>query len=295
MKFSCFSSFSFLSLRVLIVLATFVSPTFAADVVLATGAGLSIRTEDILADAQRMPLEARKQALTRAENVAQMTSILFQRRILAAEAERAGLASDPQIAAAIQIAKERILSDARLARIDAANTPSPASLDAYAASTYRADSQRFETPEQIRARHILISAGPDARAKAEQLLAKLKAGGSFEVLARENSADRASALKGGDLGFFARGTMVAAFDKEAFTMQPGQLSGPVESEFGFHIIRLEEKRPAGKRPFEEVREELRKEAAGKAIRMGREQEVQRLNAAMSVNEAAIGAFAEAQR
>jgi peptidyl-prolyl cis-trans isomerase D len=123
---------------------------------------------------------------------------------------------------------------------------------------------RFTEQEQVHARHILIPLTPDAddaakaaaRKKAEDLLAKVKAGGDFAALAKENSGDPGSASKGGDLGFFPRGRMVGPFEEAAFSLEPGTISEIIESPFGFHIIKVEEKNPGGPQPLEKVRDQI---------------------------------------
>jgi peptidyl-prolyl cis-trans isomerase D len=96
-----------------------------------------------------------------------------------------------------------------------------------------------------------------AKARAEALLADLrKAPASFADVARKNSGDTASAERGGDLDFFARGAMVKPFEDAAFAMKPGEISNVVESDFGFHIIRLDAVRGGDKKPFDAVRAEI---------------------------------------
>jgi hypothetical protein len=94
------------------------------------------------------------------------------------------------------------------------------------------------------------------KAKAEEVLAKLRAGGDFDALAKEHSGDPSNKDKGGDLGWFGRGMMVKPFEEAAFALKPGELSGVVETQFGYHIIKLEERRtqdsPNGQ-PVEQVR------------------------------------------
>lgn len=134
---------------------------------------------------------------------------------------------------------------------------------------YEQNRARFGTPEERRASHILIKTGPEAKAKAEALLAKLQADPSqFEALARASSDDPGSAAQGGDLGFFAQGMMVKPFADAAFEMKESEIRGPVETEFGQHIIRVTGIKPGELRPFEAVRAEIEKEvqsqqAAGK--------------------------------
>ena len=113
---------------------------------------------------------------------------------------------------------------------------------------YSGNPKEFETPEQVKASHILIAsdtsdtsvdpndAKAKALAKAEQLLAQLKDGADFAELAKANSTCP-SASKGGDLGFFSKGDMVAPFEEAAFALEPGQLSDIVETKFGYHIIK----------------------------------------------------------
>ena len=125
---------------------------------------------------------------------------------------------------------------------------------------YEQNKARYATPEERRASHILVKAGPDARSKAEALLAQIKADPSkFETLAKSNSDDPGSAPQGGDLGFFVRSAMVKPFADAAFEMKEGEVRGLVETEFGQHIIRLTGIRPGGERPFDAVRAELERE------------------------------------
>jgi peptidyl-prolyl cis-trans isomerase D len=122
----------------------------------------------------------------------------------------------------------------------------------------------FSRPEQVRARHILLKVPSNVsdareaqiRAKAEALLQQLRDGADFAELARKYSEDTATADKGGDLGMFPRGQMVAPFDKAVFALKVGALSEPVRTTFGFHIIRLDDKVEAGTKPLEEVKGEI---------------------------------------
>lgn len=130
---------------------------------------------------------------------------------------------------------------------------------------YQANLAEFASGEQARARHILIrplvedeSAWRDAEAKAREIFAQASApGADFAALARRLSDDPGSRDGGGDLGWFGRGRMVPEFEEAVFALQPGQVSQPVRSQFGYHVIRVEDRRPGTTRPLEEVRENIR--------------------------------------
>jgi peptidyl-prolyl cis-trans isomerase D len=125
---------------------------------------------------------------------------------------------------------------------------------------YNDNLQAYTTPEQIRASHILFKTdGKDAaavRKVAESVLAKVKAGGDFAALAKQYSEDDGSKANGGDLGFFGRGAMVKEFEDAAWALQPGQVSGIVQTPFGFHIIKVTDKRAASTRTLDEVRQSI---------------------------------------
>ncbi len=129
---------------------------------------------------------------------------------------------------------------------------------------YNENIQQYQTPEQIRASHILLNtAGKDeatVRKQAEDILAKVKAGGDFAALAKQYSDD-SSKDKGGDLDFFGRGRMVPEFEEAAFKLEPGQVSDLVKSQFGFHIIKVAEKRAGTTRTLDEVRQQIQQQLA----------------------------------
>jgi peptidyl-prolyl cis-trans isomerase C len=126
---------------------------------------------------------------------------------------------------------------------------------------YDKNPDQFKQPERVRASHILISvpqnadaaAKTEARGKAEQVLKDLKAGKDFAALAKQHSQDPGSAVQGGDLGFFQQGQMVGPFNDAAFGLAPGATSDLVETQFGYHIIRVAEKQPARAIPLDDVR------------------------------------------
>ena len=144
------------------------------------------------------------------------------------------------------------------------------------ADFYQKNAAQFATPEVAHARHILVrvdekaSAEDQAKAKAkiEAVAARLKAGEDFAAVAKDVSEDPGSAVQGGDLGWFQHGQMVPEFDKAAFALKTGEVSAPVKTQFGWHLILLEERKAAGQKPLDEVKDQIRlrlaqDEAAGK--------------------------------
>jgi len=149
---------------------------------------------------------------------------------------------------------------------DTSNLPGgkPQISDADVQAYYNAHQDQYQVKEQVKVRHILIAvpAGADAKtdaaakAKAEDILKQIKAGGNFADLASKNSDDPGSKTQGGELGWLDRGKTVPEFDKEAFTLAPGQTSDLVKTQFGYHILQVEEKKTAHLRPISEVKAEI---------------------------------------
>ena len=144
-----------------------------------------------------------------------------------------------------------VLSAEALARQD---PPTEAEIKA----AYEARAGQFRVEEQRRASHILVKTADEAQKILEELK---KSPARFADLAKKHSQDPGSAEKGGDLGWFGRGMMVKPFEDAVFSMKEGEIRGPVETEFGFHIIRLSGIQPGKARPLEEVRKEIAAELA----------------------------------
>ncbi|MBI3262998.1 MAG: peptidyl-prolyl cis-trans isomerase [Acidobacteria bacterium] len=125
---------------------------------------------------------------------------------------------------------------------------------------YNDNIEQYSTPEQVRASHILLKTeGKDeaaVRATAEKLAQEARGGADFAALAKKHSEDEASKEKGGDLDYFPRGRMVAEFDEKAFSMQPGTVSDPVKTQYGFHIIKMVDKKAATTRTLDEVKAQI---------------------------------------
>jgi len=209
-----------------------------------TMAELVLAIEGLPAQYRQMPLQALYEPLLRQ---------LVERRLLAQAAERQGLAEEPEVIARLASARERVLQETYL-RQQITEAVTEEALRA------RYDSQAGGGEEEVRARHILT----ESRDDAEAVIADLNKGADFATLAQERSTGP-SKSKGGDLGFFKRGEMVPEFADAAFALGAGEISGPVQSQFGWHVIKVEERREAPRPSFEESLQELREAAVTEVV------------------------------
>jgi peptidyl-prolyl cis-trans isomerase D len=166
------------------------------------------------------------------------------------------------------------------ARVRSKITPN----DAEVRAAYEQRKDSFNVPEQVNAAHILVAVKPDggasadalARARAENLAARAKApGADFAKLANENTDDPSGKTSGGKLPPFSHGQMVPEFEEAAFAMAPGEIRGPIKTQFGYHVIKVDSKTPARSRPLEEVRPSIvaelsEKQATAEADRLAKE-------------------------
>jgi peptidyl-prolyl cis-trans isomerase D len=164
---------------------------------------------------------------------------------------------------------------------------------------YQQNSSQYQRSEQRRASHILVAVSEDAdaatvegaREKAERLAETARSGEDFGELARANSDDPASREAGGDLGSFGRGRMVPEFEEAVFSMEVGEIAGPVRTLFGFHVIRLESVEPGGLQPLEDVREQIRAQLRFPKLRQAAEDLASEFREGME-GEASLGERAE---
>ncbi len=268
------------------------------NAVLIKGAqGVTVSAQDLRNDLQRMPAETQVKLLTNLSQLQQLLDNIYLRRAAALDAEKSALDKQPATQEKLKQARENVLAEAWVGQVDASVQPNEKDLDAYARSTYKAEPKRFENPEQFQARHILIMGAADEnKAKAEKLLADLKAGANFEELAKQHSGDPGSAAKGGDLGWFPKGRMVKEFDDTLDSLKnPGDLSAVVQTRFGYHIIKLEGRKPAAMREFSEVRLQLHNEAKVKLTQEAREKAIGKLRGQAQGDADALKAFVDAEK
>lgn len=177
-----------------------------------------------------------------AEGRRMLLNTMIDSRLLYEEAVRRGMDKDPVLRERLQAYTEQFLGGELTKKILQEITATEQEAKAY----YDSHPQEFGIPEQVKARHILLTSEEEAKG----VLKQIQEGASFEELARSKSKDDRTAANGGELGLFRRGVMAPEFEKVAFELQPGAISGVVATGTGFHIIQVEEKRPAQLNSFE---------------------------------------------
>ncbi|MGE0282245.1 MAG: peptidylprolyl isomerase [Rhizobiaceae bacterium] len=217
------------------------------NAVVATVAGQSVTEADI--DLAIQNLDQQFAQLPPEQKRAAALSAIIEIRLMAAEATAKGLDKDPEFQRQIAFLNQRALHSQVISKEIAEKIT-----DADIRAVY--DKQISETPptNEVRARHILVKTKEEALA----IVKDLDAGKKFEDIAKEKSTDPGSGANGGDLGYFGQGQMVPEFEKAAFALEPGAYTKePVQSQFGFHIIKLEDKRQKQPPAFDEVKEQFR--------------------------------------
>ena len=252
---------------------------------------------DLLAETSTLDETSRQRILSSPENVQRMATEIYVRRRLAEQALTQKIDQSPDVQRLLHIVRERVLADALLKQKEAQARPTGPVLENLALQNYKAQPQRFQQPERVRARHIVIPLSTqDARSIADALRQQVLQGANFENLAKKNSKDPGSASKGGDLGFITRGRMVKPFEDAAFALtKPDEVSEVVETRFGYHIIQLVEKREAGLQPFDEVKAQLVEEAAGGTSANARQELMRPLLESATPHSEAIEAFSATYR
>ncbi|MBR0673612.1 peptidylprolyl isomerase [Neoroseomonas soli] len=225
-----------------------VPATPPGDPVVARVDGEPILLSDLAAATRDLPEELRG-APTQMLYPLLLDQIIAGRAVTAA-ARRAGLDRDEEVRARIRRAEEQELQQAWLTREIASRVT-----DAAIRARYDRDVANRPAEDEVRARHILVPTESEARAA----LAEVRGGADFTEVAQRRSTGP-GAREGGDLGFFRRGDMVPEFAEAAFTLQAGQISeNPVRSPFGWHVIKVEDRRRAAAPPFEEVSSAIRQQ------------------------------------
>jgi peptidyl-prolyl cis-trans isomerase C len=228
------------------------APVSASDPVVARVNGVDIREsdlalaeEDLGADMQSISPEARREHL-----ISYLADIIM----VTQAADKKNLADNPDFKRRLAFLRNKLLMGYELQQ-----EAKTALTDQALHQTYDEAVKSMAGQEEVRARHILVQGEDEAKAILEQL----KKGADFATLAKEKSKDPGAA-EGGDLGYFTKDQMVPEFADVAFKMYPGQLSNPVKTQFGWHVIKLEDKRTKQPPEFEKVKDQIEAYLARKA-------------------------------
>lgn len=220
-------------------------PAFAEDKPLATVNGKPLSEADVkLAEAE---LGAELAQLPEGSRRRILLEYLIENQVFSDAAEAAKFATGPDYEARVQYWRRRALRDIFFEKSIKASVK-----DDDAKKFYDDQVKALKPEEEVNARHILVK----DEAKAKEIADKLAKGGDFAALAKENSEDPGSKDNGGDLGYFGHGQMVPEFEKAAFALEKGKISAPVKSNFGFHIIKLEDKRMRQPPPFDGLKDRI---------------------------------------
>ncbi|HEX6640444.1 MAG TPA: peptidylprolyl isomerase [Thermoanaerobaculia bacterium] len=231
-----------------------------ADPIVIAAGDLSIRQSEFESALKSLPAEYQQYAAGAGKK--QFAEDYLRMKMLAAEGMKSGLDKDPDVLAQLALMRENLVAQAQLAKIEKGITVSDDDLK----KKYEANKDQYE---QVKARHILIAfkgspaaqegkaelTEEQAKAKAEDLRKQIAGGASFDELAKKESDDVGSGARGGDLGAFGRGQMVPEFEKAAFEAKAGDLTQVVRTQFGYHIIKVDEHSST---PFEQVKPTLEK-------------------------------------
>ena len=176
-----------------------------------------------------------------------LVEYLMQNKLMATAAEKAGLGTDASMSQRLEYYKGRALRDLFFEKnVQGAVT------EADAKAFYDKQVAAMKPVEEVRASHILV----EKKEEADDIVAKLKAGGDFAALAKEKSKDTGSGANGGDLGYFAKGQMVKPFEDAVWLLKAGEISAPVQSQFGWHVIKFIDKRNRPAPGFDTVKDRI---------------------------------------
>jgi peptidyl-prolyl cis-trans isomerase C len=210
--------------------------------------GSAITTEDYKKEVEILPPYLKPMTET-PDGRKEMIDSMVIRELVMQEARKSGLDKSQEVVDRLEDLKKRVVIEAYWKqKVEEQAKISDADLQKF----YDENKEKFRVGDQVKASHILLK----TEKEAQDVLTQLKAGGKFEELARKYSVDPAGS-KGGDLGWFGKGSMIPEFEKVAFSLKEGETSGIVKTKFGYHIIKLTGKRAAGLLPLAEVKDQIK--------------------------------------
>lgn len=203
-----------------------------------TDADLAVADSEIGQDMGSIPADQKRMSLL---------EFLIDNQLFADAAEGDKLGEGPAFESRVNYLKRRALRELYFEKVIKASVS-----DADAKKLYDDQVKLLKPEEEVQARHILV----ESEDKAKELAEKIKGGGKFEDIAKENSKDPGSKDDGGNLGYFGHGQMVPQFEEVVFKMQKGDVSAPVQTQFGWHLIKVEDKRVKAPPAFDVVKDRI---------------------------------------
>ena len=260
--------------------------TSASDPILVENSVAAIRRSDYEAEVNRLPADIRPGFANSERRVNDLLRRMLLERTLAAQARAEKLDQLPLVATRLALEIDRLYAQIKVAQIEeAAGAEFDAKRSAWeprAKETYTIDRKKYESPEMLQASHILFTtrsrSSDEARKLAADARARVVGGADFNAVAKEVSED-GSKVSGGRLDWFARAEVDRAFADAAFGLRSvGDVSEPVQSQFGWHVIRLDGRKPPAPRAYDDVRESIMAELRQKYVNDQRDAAVGKLRA-----------------
>jgi len=234
-------------LAVALLASTSIAALAQNDKVVATVDGAQITEADISLAVSE--LDQQFAQLTPEQKRAAALSAIIEIKIMSNKAKTAGYDQDAEFKRKLEFLNQRALHAEVIEK-----EITPAITEEAIKARYEKEIAGQPQVEEVRARHILVK----TKEEADEIIKQLDAGGDFEAIAKEKSSDTGSGAQGGDLGFFSAGMMVPEFETAAFALDVGAYTKtPVQSQFGFHVIKMEEKRKREPVKFDDVKEQIR--------------------------------------
>lgn len=225
------------------------------DPVVATVNGQPIRLSELEVAQQSLPQQYRNMPLQAVFPA--LLDRIIDSKLVVQEGKKSKVTEDPAFKKRMAFVEDQVLQDFWIQR-EIARQVTADKLQ----KRYEERLKQMPSEEEVHARHILVSTEDEAKA----LIAEIKKGTAFDKLAKEKSTDKASGAEGGDLGWFKKSDMVKEFADAAFNLKKGELTEtPVKTQFGYHVIKVEDRRKAPPPAFEEMADQLREEMAREAV------------------------------
>lgn len=239
----------------LALMATLSAPAFAAVELAKIGSKTFTDVDMKNLMGNNLPEVQKQQINNDADIRSRMVDNMVVEELFVQEAEKTGIAKDKEFQTALDRARRQLLTQRYLQR-----TVQPKLTDANMEAFFNKNKARY-SQDEVRAYHVLLK----TEAEAKEVYGKAKAGEDFEVLAKKYSKDPSVAQNMGDLGFFTRSRMVPQFADKAFSMKAGEISEPVKSPFGFHVIKVVEKRAGKAVKFDDVKDQVRSDFQSESV------------------------------